>query len=63
MEPDPDMEELLRACDSLMQYLNEEEGEEWVCFAYAVRPPAPSAHDEVDNQAASLLIAKLSSID
>ena len=28
MELDPDMDELIRVCDGLMQYLNDDEGEE-----------------------------------
>lgn len=63
MELDPDMDELLRICDGLMQYLNQGECEELVCFLYVVRQKTVRLYDELDDFAASVAISKLSSID
>ena len=63
MELDPDIEELLRVCDSLMQYLNQDEGEELVCVVYFVRQKTGRLYHELDDFAASVAISKLSSID
>jgi hypothetical protein len=63
MELDPDMDELLRVCDGLMQYLSPDESEELVCFVYVVRHKTGHLYDELDDFAASVAISKLSSID
>jgi hypothetical protein len=63
MELDPEMDELLRVCDSLMRYLNQEDGEELVCFIYVVRQRTVRLYDELDDFEASVAISKLSSID
>ena len=51
------MEEFIRACDGLMQYLNEE-GEEFVYFAYVVRQRTVRLYDDLDDVAASVAISK-----
>lgn len=56
---DPDMEEFIRACDGLMRYLNEEEGEEFVYFAYVVRPKTVRLYDDLDNAASSVVISEM----
>lgn len=43
MELDPDMDEIMRACDGLMQHLSEDEGEKVVCFVYFIRQKTPRA--------------------
>lgn len=63
MEHDPDMDELMRVCDDLMQYLNADEGEELVCFIYLVRQKTVRLYDDLDDFAASVAISELSSID
>jgi|APIni6443716594_1056825.scaffolds.fasta_scaffold434785_1 hypothetical protein len=63
MELDPYMDELLRVCDGLMQYLNQDECEELVCFVYVIRQKTGRLYDELDDFAASVAISKLSSID
>ena len=60
MELDPDMDELIRVCDGLMQYLNDDEGEELVCFIYIVRQKTVRLYDDLDDFAASIAISKLS---
>ena len=62
MEPDSQMDELQRVCDVLMQYLNKEEGKELVHFVI-VREKPGRLYDELDNQAASIAISELSSLD
>ena len=59
MELDPDMDELMRVCDGLMQYLNEDEGEERVCFVYLVRQKTIRCSEDLDDFAASVAISKL----
>lgn len=59
MELDPDMDELMRVCDVLMQYLNEDEGEERVCFVYLVRHKTIRLYQDLDDFAASVAISKL----
>jgi hypothetical protein len=59
MELDPDMDELMRVCDGLMQYLNEDEGEERVCFVYLVRQKTIRFYGDLDDFAASVAISKL----
>jgi len=59
MELEPDMDELMRACDALMQHLNEDEGEEWVCFVYLVRHKTIRFYDDLDDFAASVAISNL----
>ena len=62
MQLDPDMDELLRVCDGLMQYLNQDECDELVCFVvYIVRQETVCLYDELDDFAASVAISKLSS--
>ena len=63
MEPyqRPEFEEFLRVCDALMQYLNDDEGEELVCFAYLIRQKTIPHYDELDDFAASVAISKLQS--
>ena len=63
MESNPDMDELRRIRDALMQYLDEDEGEELVCLVYIVRPKTVRRYDELDDLAASMAISELSSID
>ena len=63
MELDPDMDELMRVCDDLMQYLNADEGEELVCFVYVVRQKSVRLYDDLDDFAASVAISELSSLD
>ena len=58
MELDPDMDELMRACDRWMQHLNEDESEELVCFVYVIRQTMRS-YDDVDDFAASVGISRL----
>jgi hypothetical protein len=59
MELDPDMDELMRACDALMQYFNEDEGEEVVSFVYLIRQKTTRSYDDVDEFAASVAISRL----
>ena len=59
MELDPDMDELMRVCDGLMQYLLEDEEEEWVCFVYLIRQKTIRFYDDLDDFAASVAISKL----
>ena len=63
MERDPDMDELMRVCEDLMQYLNADEGEELVCFIYLVRQKTVRLYDDLDDFAASVAISERSSID
>lgn len=63
MESNPDMDELRRIWDDLMQYLDEDEGEELVCLVYIVRPKTVRLYDELDDLAASMAISELSSMD
>lgn len=58
MELDPDMDELMRACDALMQYLKDDEGEELVCFAYLIRKKTIPLYDDLDDFAASVAISE-----
>ena len=58
MELDPDMDELMRVCDRWMQHLNEDEGEELVCFVYVIRQTMRS-YDDVDDFAASVAMSRL----
>ncbi len=51
---DPDMEELMRVCDALMPYLNDEEGEELVCFVNFIRQKTTRLYD--DSIASPLLL-------
>ena len=59
MEFDPDMDELMRICDRWMQHLNEDEGEELVCFVYILRQKTMRSYDDVDDFAASIAMSKL----
>jgi hypothetical protein len=59
MELDPDMDELMRVCDGLMQYLNGEKGEELVYFAYVIRQRIIRLYDDIDDFAASVAISKM----
>ncbi len=61
MELDPDMDELMRACDSLMQYLDDDEGEELVCFVYLIRKKTIRPYDDLDDFAASAAISEIQS--
>ena len=53
------MDELMRVCDGLMQYLLEDEEEEWVCFVYLIRQKTIRFYDDLDDFAASVAISKL----
>lgn len=59
MELDPDMDDLLHVFDGLMQHLNEDDGEELVCFVYLIRQKTIHSYDDVDDLAASVAISKL----
>ena len=59
MELDPDMDELMRACDALMQHFNHDDGEEVVSFVYLIRQKTTRSYDDVDEFAASVAISKL----
>ena len=61
MEPDPETDELIRVCDALMQYLNDGEGEELVCFVNVIRQKTVGLYDDLDDFAASVAISKLQS--
>jgi hypothetical protein len=64
MEPDRlDIDEFMRVCDSLLQYLNDEEAEEIVCVIYLVSKKTVRPYDELDDLAASLAFSKLPSTD
>jgi hypothetical protein len=58
-----DMEEFLRVCDCLIQYLTNEECEEISCILYFVRQKTVRSYDELDDLAASIAFSKLPSID
>lgn len=58
MELDPDLDELKRVCDGLMQCLIEDEGEEWVCFVYLVRRNTIRFYEDLDDFDASVAISK-----
>lgn len=49
----------MRACDALVQHLNEYEGEELVCFVYLIRQKTIRSYDDLDDFAASVAISKL----
>lgn len=61
MEPykRPDLEEFLRVCDGLTQYLTDEECEEIACIVYFVRQKTVRPYDDLDNLAASLAFSTL----
>jgi hypothetical protein len=59
MELDPDMDELMRVCGRWMQYLNEDEGEELVCFVYFILQKTTPSYDDVDDFGASVAISKI----
>ena len=59
MEPDPDMDELMRACDALMQHFNHDDAEEVVSFVYLIRRKTTCFYDDVDEFAVSVAISKL----
>jgi|APDOM4702015191_1054821.scaffolds.fasta_scaffold169557_2 hypothetical protein len=59
MELDPDLDELIRACDALMQHLNEDDGGELVSFVYLIKQKITRSYDDVDDFAASVAISKL----
>ena len=65
MEPDlpPEIEEFMRVCDVLIQYLTDEEGEPMVYILYFVRPKTVRPYDEVDDLAAAMAFSQLSSLD
>ena len=48
----------MRACDALMQYLKDDEGEELVCFAYLIRKKTIPLYDDLDDFAASVAISE-----
>jgi hypothetical protein len=58
---DPHMEEIMRVCDALMPYLNDEEGEELVCFVNFIRQKTVRLYDDSDDFAASVAMSKLQS--
>jgi hypothetical protein len=55
-----DLEEFLRICDGLIQYLTDEECEEMACIVYFVRQKTVRPYDDLDNLAASLAFSTLS---
>ena len=57
------MKEFLHICLRLSPYLTDEECEELACLMYVVRQRAVLSYDELDDLAASLAFAKLSSSD
>ena len=59
----PDLEEFLRICDCLTQYMADEECEEIACIIYVVRQKTVRPYDELDDLSASLAFAKLPSLD
>ena len=59
MELDPDMDELMRVCHRWMQHLNEDDGEDLVCFVYLIRQKTSCSYDDVDDLAASVVMSKL----
>jgi hypothetical protein len=61
MEPRvrPDIEEFLRVCNGLLQYLTDEECEEMACIVYFVRQKTLRPYDDLDNLAASLAFSTL----
>ena len=59
MELDPDMDELMRVWDGLMQYLNKDDGEELVCFVYIIRQRPIRSYEDLDDLAVSVAISKL----
>ena len=63
MEPDRlDIDEFIHVCDSLLQFLNDDEAEEMVCVVYVVSQKKPvRLYDELDDLAASLAFSKLPS--
>lgn len=65
MEPDRfDIDEFIHVCDSLLQFLNDDEAEEMVCVIYLVSQKKPvRLYDDLDDLAASLAFSKISSSD
>ena len=65
MEPylPPEIEEFMRVCDVLIQYLTDEDGEPMVYILYFVRAKTVRPYEEVDDLAASMAFSKLSSFD
>ena len=65
MEPHlpSEIEEFMRVCHVLIQYLTDEECEQTACILYFVRQKTVRPYDEVDDLAASIAFSKLPSID
>jgi hypothetical protein len=65
MEPQlpSEIEEFIRACHVLIQYLTGEEREQMACILYFVRQKTVRPYDELDNLASSIAFSKLPSID
>jgi len=59
----PEIEEFMRVCHVLIQYLTDEECEQMACILYFVRQKTVRPYDEVDDLAASIAFSKLPSID
>ena len=57
---EPDLNELMRVCESLIRYLNKDE--ESVCVVYFVRLKTMRPYDELDDLAASIAFSELSSM-
>ena len=48
MELDPDLDELIPACDALMQHLNEDDGGELVSFVYLIKQKITRSYERID---------------
>jgi len=59
----PELEEFMRVCDALIQYLTDEECEEIACIIFVVRQKPVRPYSELDDLSASLAFANLSSLD
>lgn len=59
----PEIEEFMRVCHVLLQYLTDEDGEQMACILYFVRQKTVRLNEEVDDLAASIAFSKLPSID
>ena len=59
----PEIEEFMRVCHVLIQYLADEECEQMACILYFVRQKTLRPYDEVDDLAVSIAFSKLPSID